>query len=129
MFDSVLQIHIADRFFLGGPLELRGFKWRSVCPVEPLLQPSCLRLPVSDPTAGDASSGVLDNGTRVTCPVGAEGFWLTGAHLYTPLPYFGAEKGSLASHFRLHGFYVLGTFLVLTLFDQSVFIECIQCIQ
>ncbi|THD23326.1 putative sorting and assembly machinery (Sam50) protein [Fasciola hepatica] len=87
-------VHIADRFFLGGPLELRGFEWRSVCPVEPLLQPTCLRLPVTDPTSGDTNSAATDTDARTTCPVGAEGFWMSGLHVYTPLPYFGAEPGS-----------------------------------
>ncbi|TPP57833.1 Sorting and assembly machinery component 50 B [Fasciola gigantica] len=104
-------VHIADRFFLGGPLELRGFEWRSVCPVEPLLQPTCLRLPVTDPTSGDANSAATDTDARTTCPVGAEGFWMSGLHVYTPLPYFGAEPGTLASQFRLHGFSVLGSTL------------------
>ncbi|KAA3681310.1 outer membrane protein insertion porin family [Paragonimus westermani] len=44
-------VHIADRYFLGGPLELRGFQWRSVCPLEPLLQPGQMDLPLADPAS------------------------------------------------------------------------------
>ncbi|CAH8659280.1 unnamed protein product [Dicrocoelium dendriticum] len=99
-------IHIADRFFLGGPLEFRGFRWRSVGPVEPLLRPTQFNLPITDPISND-SIDVSANTTGAS-PIGSEGFWLAGGHLYTPLPYFDAVEGSFASHFRLHGFYQIG---------------------
>jgi len=50
------MVTIADRFFLGGPLSLRGFETRGV---------------------GPHSEG---------CAVGGETYWCTGAHLYSPLP-------------------------------------------
>ncbi|CAL8068259.1 unnamed protein product [Calicophoron daubneyi] len=101
-------ITIIDRYFLGGPLELRGFQWRSVSPVEPLVQPGYVSLPVVDPTGGDSAEPAP---AVATSPIGAEAYWLTGAHLYTPLPYFGAEEGTFASHFRIHGFSVTGSTL------------------
>lgn len=102
-------VHIADRFFLGGPLDLRGFNWRSVGPAEPLLRPTQSNLPLTDSIAGDTANSSTD--TTDVSPVGSEGFWLVGGHLYTPLPYFGAIKGSFASNFRLHGFCQTGTTL------------------
>ncbi|KAF7262643.1 hypothetical protein EG68_00066 [Paragonimus skrjabini miyazakii] len=102
-------IHIADRYFLGGPLELRGFQWRSVCPLEPLLQPGQMDLPLADPaTINDVES---TQSSPSLSPIGSEGFWQTGGHLYTPLPYFGNEEDSFASQFRLHGFCIAASTL------------------
>ncbi|CAG9815218.1 unnamed protein product [Phaedon cochleariae] len=52
-----LRVSMADAYFLGGPLTLRGFRQRGVGPH-------------SD---GDA--------------LGARGYWAAGAHLFTPLPF------------------------------------------
>lgn len=49
--------NIADRFYLGGPLTLRGFETRG---------------------AGPHSEGSA---------VGSDGFWMAAVHLYTPLPF------------------------------------------
>lgn len=48
---------IADRFFLGGPLDLRGFEMRGV---------------------GAAADG---------CALGGTAFWAAGLHLFAPLPF------------------------------------------
>jgi outer membrane protein insertion porin family len=50
------NVTIADKFFLGGPLNLRGFEMRGV---------------------GAESDGNSLGGTA---------YWATGLHLYTPLP-------------------------------------------
>ncbi|XP_030568371.1 SAM50-like protein CG7639 [Drosophila novamexicana] len=68
---------INNLFYCGGPLTLRGFKY--------------------------GGAGPVIDGT----PIGAQTFWCTGAHLWTPLPFAGVFKG-LASHFRLHFFYNMG---------------------
>ncbi|ESP04678.1 hypothetical protein LOTGIDRAFT_135720, partial [Lottia gigantea] len=57
------EIRINDRFFLGGPLTLRGFNIKGVGPH-------------SD---GDA--------------LGADAYWLLAAHLYTPLPFRPGKGG------------------------------------
>lgn len=51
------ETHVSDRFFLGGPMSIRGFKMRGI-----------------GPRARDAS-------------LGADAFWAAGLHLYTPLPF------------------------------------------
>ncbi|KER28355.1 hypothetical protein T265_04812 [Opisthorchis viverrini] len=102
-------IHIVDRFFLGGPLELRGFQWRTVSPMQPLLEPTPFNLPTADVV--NETVDTTQTSTASRSPVGSDGFWLTGAHFYTPLPFFGAEEGSLASHFRLHAFCLAGSTL------------------
>lgn len=52
-----LQINIVDQFFLGGPLNLRGFEMRGCGPQKD----------------GNA--------------VGGDIFWASALHLYTPLPF------------------------------------------
>lgn len=56
------SIRISDRFFLGGPLSLRGFTTRGAGP------------------------------QRDECAIGNDAFWLLGLHLYTPLPFFHKEE-------------------------------------
>lgn len=68
---------INNLFYCGGPLTLRGFKY--------------------------GGAGPVIDGT----PIGAQTFWCTGAHLWTPLPFANVFKG-LASHFRMHFFYNMG---------------------
>ncbi|XP_018653660.1 putative sorting and assembly machinery (sam50) protein [Schistosoma mansoni] len=107
-------VHISDRFFLGGPLELRGFQWRTVSPSEPLLVPTVGTLDSYKATLDNNDQQSLSTPVSVnspSSPVGADAFWLTGAHLYTPLPYWGAEEGSLAAQLRLHGFLLAGSTL------------------
>ncbi|KAM8713436.1 hypothetical protein ACLKA7_013708 [Drosophila subpalustris] len=71
------MLPINNMFYCGGPLTLRGFKY--------------------------GGAGPVIDGT----PIGAQTFWCTGAHLWTPLPFAGVFKG-LASHFRMHFFYNMG---------------------
>ncbi|CAH8602113.1 unnamed protein product [Heterobilharzia americana] len=106
-------VHISDRFFLGGPLELRGFQWRTVSPSEPLLVPTIQTLGNPDINTSDNAQLIppLVPSNSTPSPIGADAFWLTGVHLYTPLPYWGAEEGSLAAQFRLHSFFLTGSTL------------------
>jgi len=57
------NILINDRFFLGGPLTLRGFSNRGAGP------------------------------HKDDCSLGNTAYWLAGAHLYTPLPFLHNHKG------------------------------------
>ncbi|SPP74044.1 SAM50-like protein CG7639 [Drosophila guanche] len=68
---------IGSLFYCGGPMTLRGFKY--------------------------GGAGPVVDGT----PIGAQTYWCTGAHLWTPLPFAGIFK-SLASNFRMHFFYNIG---------------------
>lgn len=70
-------VSISDKFFLGGPLTLRGFKNRGAGPqIE-------------------------------ECALGNSGYWLVGAHLYTPLPFLHKQKG-LSSWLKTHSFVNMG---------------------
>ncbi|XP_067128759.1 sorting and assembly machinery component 50 homolog A [Centruroides vittatus] len=64
---------ICDKFFLGGPLSLRGFTVRGVGP--------------------RANEDAL----------GAETYWASGLHLYTPLPFRPGRDG-IGNYFRTHTF-------------------------
>ncbi|XP_063418963.1 sorting and assembly machinery component 50 homolog [Mytilus trossulus] len=93
VFDSIIQLSLAggiltkidqnkdikinDRYFLGGPLTLRGFTVNGVGPH-------------SDGNA-----------------LGADAYWLSGLHLYTPLP-FRPGKGGFGEMFRSHFFVTAG---------------------
>lgn len=57
------KIMINDRFFLGGPLSLRGFQNRGAGP------------------------------SKEDCSLGNDAYWLAGAHIYTPLPFLHNHKG------------------------------------
>lgn len=65
---------ICDRFFLGGPLNLRGFSFNGV-----------------GPKSDSASLG----GTL---------YWQGAYHLYTPLPFTKPTRGSFSDNFRLNFF-------------------------
>uniref|UniRef100_A0A5K3F7L0 Bac_surface_Ag domain-containing protein n=1 Tax=Mesocestoides corti TaxID=53468 RepID=A0A5K3F7L0_MESCO len=95
-------VSIADRFFMGGPLDLRGYKYYSVGPSEPLLTPKPVY--VDAPLRSGEAQGP-------TCPVGALGSWMGGLHLYSPLPFWGEARESVASLFRLHAFAMAGSLL------------------
>jgi outer membrane protein insertion porin family len=56
------KISICDKYFLGGPLNLRGFSNRG------------------------AGENVED------CSLGNDAYWLLAAHLYTPLPFLHNHK-------------------------------------
>ncbi|XP_069685589.1 sorting and assembly machinery component 50 homolog isoform X1 [Periplaneta americana] len=68
-----LNVSICDQFFLGGPLTLRGFQTRGVGPHR------------------DGNS------------LGANAYWASGLHLFTPLP-FNPGKGGFGDFFRTHIF-------------------------
>ena len=61
-------VTVADKFFLGGPLNLRGFEMRGV---------------------GPASDGNAVGGTA---------YWAAGLHLYSPLPLREAEAKTNEQH-------------------------------
>jgi outer membrane protein insertion porin family len=54
---------MADRFYLGGPLNIRGFDMRGLGP------------------------------SSENCTMGGLSYWAAGFHIYTPLPFFGSAKG------------------------------------
>lgn len=80
------DLKINDRFFLGGPLTLRGFNLKGVGPH-------------SDGNA-----------------LGADTYWLSAVHLYTPLP-FRPGKGGFGELFRTHFFANAGNLANLKLSD------------
>ncbi len=93
------KVSIADRFFMGGPLDLRGYNYLSMGPSEPQLIPR--------PVYADAA--LRDERQQdPTCPVGALGSCISGFHLYSPLPLWGQAKDSMGSLFRLHAFAMAG---------------------
>lgn len=96
----MFQISIADRFFLGGPLELRGYRFCSVGPAEPQMLP----LPQ---TQTPAESGLSSD--TPSCPTGGLASCVAGLHIYTPMPFLGSltEDGE-ASFARLHAFALTG---------------------
>lgn len=57
------ELHVTDKFFLGGPLTLRGFNMRS---------------------AGPEADGNF---------LGANSYWQCGLHVYTPLPFRPGKNG------------------------------------
>ncbi|VDL62175.1 unnamed protein product [Hymenolepis diminuta] len=98
-------ISIADRFFLGGPMELRGYRFCSVGPSEPQMLPL---LPTQ--TAGSSQTGA--SGDAPSCPIGALASCVAGLHVYTPLPFVHSitEDGK-SSFARLHAFALTGCLL------------------
>ncbi|KAK6973769.1 sorting and assembly machinery component 50 [Biomphalaria glabrata] len=71
--DPRASISISDKFFLGGPLTLRGFNMRGCGP--------------------HSHENAL----------GADSYWLTAAHIYSPLP-FRPGKGRFGDLFKTHFF-------------------------
>lgn len=69
---------INDRFFLGGPLSLRGFKIYGV---------------------GPHSEGYS---------LGANTYWAGAVHIYTPLPFLPTGRGGLGDFVRTHFFFNAG---------------------
>lgn len=69
-----MAISIPDYFFLGGPMNLRGFAIRGCGPR-------------------------LDGNA-----IGGNSYWALALHLYTPLPFVKPGKNSFADLFKLHGF-------------------------
>lgn len=70
------NVLVIDKFFLGGPLNVRGF------------QQNC---------AGPRTKAV--NGSP-GASLGGTAYWATGLHLYVPLPW----TNDFCRNFRLHGF-------------------------
>lgn len=73
---------LADRFYLGGPLNVRGFEMRGLGPV----------------SEGNAVGGLL--------------YWATGLHLYAPLPFRNpASPSGFGDLFRTHAFITAGNLM------------------
>lgn len=92
------NVSITDKFFLGGPLTLRGFTNRGAGP------------------------------QKEDCALGNTGYWLLGAHLYTPLPFLHKAKG-LSSWLRTHSFVNMGNMVNLCEFkslDKSCLEKIVQ---
>ena len=62
--DSTKTMTIADRFFLGGPLNIRGFEMRGLGP------------------------------NSEHCALGGLMYWAAGLHMYTPLPFANMTKAA-----------------------------------
>jgi len=75
-FGNTTDVNICDKFFIGGPLSLRGFEYNSVGPC--------------------ANNSYL----------GTYAYWLLGGHMYTPLPFFWNDKdlAPWKKNMRLHAF-------------------------
>ncbi|CDS36200.1 sorting and assembly machinery component 50 [Echinococcus multilocularis] len=94
-------VSVVDRFFLGGPMELRGYKFYSVGPGEPQLLPPALN------HGSMEESGLASESP--SCPTGALASCFAGLHLYTPLPFI--NSSTAASFARLHAFTLTGCLL------------------
>ncbi|EUB55118.1 Sorting and assembly machinery component 50 B [Echinococcus granulosus] len=94
-------VSVVDRFFLGGPMELRGYKFYSVGPGEPQLLPPALN-------HGSMEESGLASESH-SCPTGALASCFAGLHLYTPLPFI--NSSTAASFARLHAFTLTGCLL------------------
>nr|CDS27682.1 sorting and assembly machinery component 50 [Hymenolepis microstoma] len=99
---SAHPISIADRFFLGGPMELRGYRFCSVGPAEPQMLPL-----LPSHTAGPSETGV--SGDAPSCPTGALASCIAGLHIYAPLPFVNSiTEDGYTSFARLHAFALTG---------------------
>ncbi|VDK43686.1 unnamed protein product [Taenia asiatica] len=94
-------VSTVDRFFLGGPMELRGYKFYSVGPCEPQLVPLALNRGSVDESGAASESP--------SCPTGGLASCFAGLHLYTPLPFI--TSSTAASFARLHAFALTGCLL------------------
>jgi len=74
-------VTLSDHFYLGGPLNVRGFDLRGL---------------------GPSSEGNA---------VGGQTFWATGLHLYTPLPFRSGGAPGFGDLFRTHSFVTAGNLL------------------
>ena len=74
---------MADRFYLGGPINVRGFEMRGLGP------------------------------SSESCALGGLTYWAAGLHLYSPLPFTGpsASTAGLFDLFRLHTFFNAGNLM------------------
>ena len=74
--DANKKFMVSDKFFIGGPLTLRGFE-----------------------------SNRIGNG-RIGSYLGSNCFWMLGGHIYTPLPFYWENfgQGAWLDNFRMHAF-------------------------
>lgn len=82
------DLAISEKFFLGGPLSLRGFQYNGV-------GPSC------------RAEGSTTLHPEAKYALGADAYWLTGLHLYAPLPFLGYKSQAadiIYKCVKLHGF-------------------------
>nr|XP_039268177.1 sorting and assembly machinery component 50 homolog A-like [Styela clava] len=92
------QTQIPDRFFIGGPLTLRGFDMNR---------------------AGPQVDGDF---------LGGNCYWVAGLHAYLPLPFYWRNfgKGSWLDGFRIHGFFNAGN--VLTFDNNQMIRNQLSCL-
>lgn len=89
------ELAISEKFFVGGPLTLRGFGENGVGP-------------------STSSEKLTSEGGKsdVKFALGSNAYWLTGLHVYSPLPFLGtkAQIGQIIYKcLRLHGFVNAGS--------------------
>jgi len=90
--DTVKTMTIADRFFVGGPLNVRGFEMRGLGP------------------------------SSENCALGGLTYWAAGLHLYSALPFASSSSPALSGFFdlfRLHTFLNAGNLMSDYQFDVS----------
>jgi len=75
--DKPLMIN--DRFFIGGPSSIRGYKFKGI-----------------------GYQAEVDGINSAA--LGGDLFWMSGLHVYTPLPFLNSGKDSFGSLFRMHYF-------------------------
>lgn len=83
------DLAICEKFFLGGPLSLRGFKSNGVGPS------------AADPNEPDTKYAL-----------GSAAYWLAGVHLYSPLPFLGYKSQTadiIYKCIKLHAFFNAGS--------------------
>lgn len=83
-------IRINDRFFLGGPLNIRGFDYHGAGPHSDGEKKNLLKF---------LGRNLFHSGAAL----GGDCYWATGLHLYTPLPFL-YHRENLMSYVRLHYF-------------------------
>ena len=92
------------RFFLGGPLSVRGFKTYGIGPRRQSKPVSCFHTIVVF-TGTCTSLWAVYLFSAIDDALGGDMFWSLGLHLYTPLPF---RPGGLAERFRTHIFATAG---------------------
>lgn len=85
------SIRINDRFFLGGPLNIRGFDHHGAGPHSE-----------GQSIAKNVATSIFSL-CRSGAALGGDCYWASGLHFYTPLPFL-YHRDNLMSHVRLHYF-------------------------
>lgn len=87
---------INDRSFIGGPTSIRGYKFKGI-----------------------GYQAEIDGINSAA--LGGDMYWMSGLHLYTPLPFLRSEKNSFGSLFRMHYFINAGNLANLNNADPKDF--------